>query len=68
MSKLGKGTFADAAVLSLSDFERIKKNATILTKEEEKNQFKIHAEQKELREAAAKVKINYLNKNLIFLI
>jgi hypothetical protein len=57
MNKLGKGTFAEAAVLSLSDFERIKKNATILTKDEEKNNLKIQAEQKELREAAAKVQI-----------
>jgi hypothetical protein len=54
--KNGKSTLADAAVLSLSDFERIKKNAVVLTKEEERNQHKIIAEQKELSQAASKVK------------
>jgi hypothetical protein len=52
-----KNTLADVAILSLSDFERIRKNAVILTKEEERNQHKIQAEQYELSGATSKVKI-----------
>jgi len=37
---IGKGQLADVAILSLADFERIRKNATILTKEEEKKPTK----------------------------
>jgi len=45
---------AEIAVLSLGDFERIKKNSTIITKEEEKNRNKIIADQKENTMASAK--------------
>ncbi len=54
------------AVLSLTDFERIKKNSTVLTKEEERNQARILNEQKELEHAAAKShkeKILEIDKN-----
>jgi hypothetical protein len=61
--KYGKNTLADAAVLSLSDFERIKKNAVVLTKEEERNQQKIISEQREISQAASKVKYNINLKN-----
>ncbi len=53
--KKGKSTLVDAAVLSLGDWDRIKKNAVVLTKEEERNQQKIHLEQKDLSQAASKV-------------
>ena len=53
--KGGKSTLADAAVLSLGDWDRIKKNAVVLTKEEERNQKKIYLEQKDLGQAASKV-------------
>ena len=53
--KSGKSTLADAAVLSLGDWDRIKKNAVVLTKEEERNQQKILSEQKDVSQAASKV-------------
>ena len=46
---------ADSAFISLSDFERIRKNAKILTKEEENNQKKIIQEQKEQKYVNSKV-------------
>ena len=56
LTKVGKGALADVAILSMTDLERIKKCAIVLTKDEERNQHKIQQEQKEIREAAAKVK------------
>lgn len=47
----------DAAILSVTDYERIRKNAVVLTKEEEKNQKKIFEEQKENKHAEARVNI-----------
>jgi hypothetical protein len=41
----------------LSDYDRIKKNSTILAKDEERNRQKLLEEQKELKQAEAKVKI-----------
>lgn len=49
-----KNTLADVAILSLADFERIRKNAAGLTKEEEKNQRKILEEQKDIQQLNAK--------------
>lgn len=53
--RTGKNTLADTAILSLADFERIRKNAVVLTKDEEKNNHKIYLEQRDLKEAQAKV-------------
>ena len=39
----------------MSDYERIRKNAVVLTKDDERNQQKIINEQKELKQAEAKV-------------
>lgn len=44
----------DAAVLSLTELNRIKKNAVVLTREEERNMHKIQQEQKELSLASTK--------------
>lgn len=53
---LGKKTvFSDAAVLSLAEYERIRQNATILSKETQNNAQKIVSNQKELKQANAKV-------------
>lgn len=52
----GKSTLVDVAVLSLADFERIRKNAAGLSKEEEKNQRKLTEEQKELQCLNAKAR------------
>jgi hypothetical protein len=57
MSRVGKGTLADTAILTISDYERIRKNAVVLSKEESKNQKKILEEQNELKQAAAKVSL-----------
>ncbi len=58
LKQTGKSTLADAAVLSLGDWERIKKNAVVPTKEEERNHQKIISEQREISQAASKVNIN----------
>lgn len=61
-----KNTLADTAILSLADFERIKKNAAVLSKEEELNNQRLMEEQKELKLAEAHVnliKIGQTSKN-----
>ena len=50
-----KGTFVDTAILSMSDLERIRKNATILSKEDEMNNKKILEDQKQFAQASAQV-------------
>lgn len=50
-----KGTFVDTAILSMSDLERIRKNATILSKEEEMNNKKIYEDQKQFAQSSALV-------------
>ena len=50
-----KSKFAEIAMLSLDDYERIKKNSHVKTKEEEKMAQKIMDEQKENMSAAPKV-------------
>lgn len=50
---------AESIVLTMSDLDRIKKNATILTKEEEMNNKKIIEDQKINAQASA-----YVNKNI----
>lgn len=57
-----KGPFVDTAILSMSDLERIKKNATILTKEDEMNNKKILEDQKLFAQASAQVNY-YFKKN-----
>jgi len=55
--KASKGNnFAEVAKLTLDDYERIKKNAIVKTKEEEKNAKKINDEQKANMAAAARYK------------
>lgn len=51
-----KNPLVETAILSMSDLERIKKNATILTKEEEANNKKILEDQKQFAQASAMVK------------
>ena len=58
-----KAPFAETAILTMSDLERIKKNATILTKEDEMNNKKILEDQKQFAQASAQV-----SKNLIIFI
>lgn len=58
-SNARKGTFVDTAILSMSDLERIRKNATILSKEEEMNNKKILEDQKQSSQASALVKIKF---------
>ncbi len=55
-----KGTFIDTAILSLSELERIKKNATILSKEDEMNNKKISDDQKLFAQASAQVIIIFI--------
>ena len=50
-----KGPFVDTAILSMSDLERIRKNATILSKEDEMNNKKILEDQKQFAQASAQV-------------
>ena len=50
-----KAPFAETAILSMGDLERIKKNATILTKEDEMNNKKILEDQKQFAQASALV-------------
>jgi hypothetical protein len=52
-----KKNFADIAMLTLEDYDRIKKNSYVKSKEEEKNEKRILDEQKENLVAAAKVLI-----------
>ena len=52
-----KAPFVETAILSMSDLERIKKNATILSKEDEMNNKKILQDQKQFSQASAQVKI-----------
>ena len=54
-----KGPFVDTAILSMSDLERIKKNSTILSKEDEKNSKKIYEDQYKFSQ-----KMEYFNKLL----
>lgn len=54
-----KNPMAESIVLTMSDLDRIKKNATILTKEEEMNNKKIIEDQKINAQASA-----YVNKNI----
>jgi len=51
-----KGTFVDTAILSMADLDRIRKNATILSKEDEMNNKKILEDQKQFAQASAQVK------------
>jgi len=48
-----KNTFGETAVLPMSDLERIKKNATILSKEDDMNNKKILEDQKQFAQASA---------------
>ena len=50
-----KKSVAETAILSMSDLERIKKNATVLTKEEEANNNKVLEDQKQFAQASAQV-------------
>jgi len=50
-----KGTFVDTAILSMSDLDRIRKNATVLSKEDEMNNKKILEDQKQFAQASALV-------------
>lgn len=50
-----KGTFVDTAILSMSDLDRIRKNATVLSKEDEMNNKKILEDQKQFAQASAMV-------------
>jgi hypothetical protein len=52
---LKKNTLAESVVLTMSDLERIKKNATILSKDEEMSHKKILGDQKHLAQASALV-------------
>lgn len=52
-----KGPFVDTAILSMSDLERIRKNAKILSKEDEMNNKKILEDQNHFAQASAQVKI-----------
>ena len=60
-----KGPFSDAAILSMSDLERIKKNATILTKDQEMNNKKILEDQKQFIQASANVIFNFFYKTFL---
>ena len=55
-----KKNFADIAMLTLEDYDRIKKNSYVKTKEEEKNEKHLLNEQKENKIAESKV--IYTNK------
>lgn len=50
-----KAPFVETAILSMGDLERIKKNATILSKEDEMNNKKILEDQKQFAQASALV-------------
>jgi len=50
-----KGSFIDTAILSMSDLERIRKNASILSKEDEMNNKKIYEDQNKFTQASAQV-------------
>ncbi len=52
-----KGPFVDTAILSMSDLERIRKNATILSKDDDMNNKKILEDQKQFAQASAQVRI-----------
>lgn len=54
-TKSRKGPFADTAILSMSDLDRIRKNATILSKQDEMNNKKIIEDQKQFAQASAQV-------------
>jgi hypothetical protein len=59
-----KNNFADIAMLTLEDYDRIKKNSYVKTKEEELNEKRILDEQKENNLADAKVLIfNFRQRN-----
>lgn len=51
-----KSTFSETSILTMNDFERIKKNATILSKEDEMMNKKILDDQKIFAQASAQVK------------
>ena len=55
-----KSNLAESAILSMTDLDRIKKNATILSKEESENNKKILEDQKQFSQASAQVKILHL--------
>jgi hypothetical protein len=64
-NKKEKNNFGETAILTMSDLERIKKNATILSKEDEMNNKKILEDQKLFAQASAlahKEKIKEINK------
>jgi hypothetical protein len=53
---LKKNTLAESVVLTMSDLERIKKNSTILSKDEEMNHKKIIENQNQFSQPTALVK------------
>ena len=70
-----RNTMAESCILSMSDLERIKKNAICLTLDEQENNKKILEDQKQNAQASAQVnktqinklnKENFLKKNLNF--
>lgn len=63
INNTNKPNFQEAAILSMSDLERIRKNATILSKEQEMNSKKILEDQKEFALANAYVFILNLNSS-----
>merc|ERR1711957_1053787 len=48
-----RNTLAESAILSMSDLDRIKKNAICLTKDEQENNKKILEDQKQIQQASA---------------
>ncbi len=54
-SSIGKGTLADVAVLTVNDYDRILKNATMSSKEELLNSKKLIHQQNEQKNRNAKV-------------
>jgi hypothetical protein len=74
-SKMANNTkrnpMAESIILSMTDLERIKKNATILSKEEEMSNNKIIEDQKVNLQANAMVKLLFILKisstNFIYL-
>lgn len=64
-NKKEKNSFGETAILTMSDLERIKKNATILSKDDQMNNQKILEDQKLFAQASAlahKEKIKEINK------
>ena len=60
-----KAPFVETAILSMSDLERIKKNATILSKDDQMNNNKILEDQKQFSQASAQVNIFEIFFNFI---